>query len=116
MADHSAVTPGSLVRVRYDPDCPGYRGHPHHPAEEGARVKITTVNEDLGEGHCIRGNYQGAPWRPWDTPDSEGGLGVGRSFRPDELEILPADHIDPSHEDEADRRAELRRRVGLAHG
>jgi hypothetical protein len=102
------ISEGDWARVRYNPDCPGYPGHPHHPVEEGARVEITAVNGDLEHGHCIRGNYKGAPWHRPGVPLPEGGLGVGRSFRPDELEVLPPGQIDPTPEDDARRRAELR--------
>ena len=107
----NTIRPGNWARVHYNPACPGYPGHPHHPAEEGTRVEITTVNGDLEHGHCIRGNYKGAPWAT--APSPPGGLGVGRSFRPDELEILPPGQIDLTPEDEAKRRAMLRARLGL---
>jgi hypothetical protein len=110
MNDHN-IREGDWARVRYDPNCPGYPGHPHHPAEEGARVKISLVNDTCENGHRVHGNYKGAPWSRWDVPNPERGLGVGRSFRPEELEILPPGQIDPTPEDYERRRAELRERL-----
>ncbi len=71
------------------------------------RVKVTTLGTP--GGHGVRGNYQGGPWSTATKPP--GGLGVGRYFRPDELEVLPPDRIDPTPEDEAERRKRLRREM-----
>src|SRR5262249_40586020 len=104
------LTEGCYARVRLRPGCDG--GHkPHHPAEDGARVKVTVI--DPGDGHIVVGNYPGAPWRDPDVSPPPGGLGVGRYFQPDELEVLPPDRIDPTPEDEAERR-ERNRRAMLA--
>src|SRR5690349_16042182 len=98
MSDNT-IAEGSWCRVHYNPNCPG-GGKPHHPAEEGARVLVSPVNSP-GD-HSVRGNYQGAPWRTVMPPP--GGLGIGRYFRPDELEVLPPGAIDPTSEDDAERR------------
>jgi hypothetical protein len=71
----------SWARVRLHRDCPG-DSRPHHPAEENCRVEVTSVDND-GDHHVFAlfkggGNYVG--------PRPDGGLGIGRYFRPDELE------------------------------
>src|SRR5438874_154762 len=101
--------PQTWARVRLLPDCPGEERKPHHPAEDGARVFVTAVGNP-GD-HSAFGLYQGAPWRTVMPPP--GGLGIGRHFRPDELEALPPDAIDPTPEDDAARRAKLRETMGL---
>ncbi len=63
-----------------------------------------------GRDHPIVGLYQGAPWRAVMPPDS--GLGIGRYFRPDELEVLSDDAIDPTPADDPVRRARLVRELG----
>ena len=78
------------------PGCPGAR---HCP----------TMNAE-GD-HCVRGNYQGALWRDPDVFPPPGGLGVGRYFRPDELEVLWPGQTDPTPEDDARRRGRLRREL-----
>ena len=112
------LTRGCWARVRLQPDCPGdlhYPGpgrKPHHPAEDGSRVHVSVINAE-GD-HCVVGNYQGAPWRDPDVPTPPGGLGIGRYFRPDELEVLTRETMDPTPEDLAERQAWLRERIAAA--
>ena len=100
MSANITIQPGDWARVHHNPDCPGYRGHPHHPAEDGTRVQVSVVDAD-GQDHPIVGLYQGAPWATVMPP--EGGLGIGRRFEPDELEVLPDDAIDASPEEQRER-------------
>jgi len=53
----SMITPGAWARVRLHPDCPGDGRRPHHPAEEGRRVEVTTVDND-GE-HSVFALFKG---------------------------------------------------------
>ena len=76
---------GSWARVRLHSDCPGDGRRPHHPAEDGARVEVTTVNNH-GD-HSVFALFKGGGSYVGPCPD--GGLGIGRSFRPDELEPIP---------------------------
>ena len=79
------ITPGTWARVRLHPDCPGDGRRPHHPAEEGCRVEVTTVDND-GD-HIIFALFKGCGNYVGPRPD--GGLGIVRYFRPDELEPTP---------------------------
>jgi hypothetical protein len=104
MSESLPLTEGCYARVRLRPGCDG-GGKPHHPAEDGARVLVTVI--DSTGGHCAVGNYKGLPWSTVRPPP--GGLGVGRYFRPDELEVLPPDRFDPTPEEYAERSERLRR-------
>ena len=66
---------GSWARVRLLAGCPGDGRYPHHPAEQHCRVQITSAGH-AGD-HSVFALFR----------DSE--LGVGRYFRPDELEPIP---------------------------
>jgi hypothetical protein len=92
------LSEGCYARVRLRPDCDG-GGKPHHTAEDGARVLVTVI--DPGDGHTACSNYKGLPWSTVRPPP--GGLGVGRMFRPDELEVLAPNRIDPTEEEQAER-------------
>ena len=81
----STITPGTWARVRLHPDCPGDGQRPHHPAEENCRVEVTTVDND-GD-HSVFALFKGGGSYVGPRPD--GGLGIGRYFRPDELEPIP---------------------------
>jgi hypothetical protein len=83
MSDDS-IREGDWCRVHYNRDCPG-GGKPHHPAEEGARVRVSVAYTD-GRDHPIVGLYQGRPWETMLPPP--GGLGIGRAFESDELEVI----------------------------
>ena len=83
----STITPGTWARVRLHPDCPGDGRRPHHPAEEGCRVEVTTIDNDGDDSAFAL--YKGHV-REYVGPRPEGGLGIGRYFRPDELEPIPA--------------------------
>ena len=88
----STITPGTWARVRLIPDCAGDGRRPHHPAEEGCRVEVTVVDTDADHGkHTVFGLYKGGGGT-YVGPHPPGGLGIGRYFRPDELEVIP----DPS--------------------
>jgi hypothetical protein len=73
------------ARVRLRPDCPGDGSRPHHPAEDGIRVSVTAVGEP-GD-HGVFAPYKGGGRA--NVPRPVGGLGLGRHFRPDELEVNP---------------------------
>ena len=88
MNEPPRITPGTWGHVHYNPACPGGR-RPHHP---------------------ILGLYQGAPCQTAIPP--EGGLGIGRYFRPNELEVLTPGASDPPPEDDAERPARLRESMG----
>jgi len=75
----NTISPGSWARVRVHPDCPGDARRPHHPAEDGCRVEVTTVDND-GE-HSAFALYKG-------RVDSYVGPRPGRRPRPRPL--LPA--------------------------
>lgn len=74
---------GTWALVRLRPGCDGGR-KPHHPAEDRCRVKVTTSGHP-GD-HSVFALYKGGGA---DVPMPPGGLGVGRYFRPDELEPIP---------------------------
>ena len=77
----STITPGTWARVRRHSDCLGDDRWPLHPAEENCRVEVTSVS---GHGdHSVFALYKGGGC---DVPGPRGGLGIGRYFRPDELE------------------------------
>ena len=80
------IAPGSWARVRLHPDCPGDGRRSHHPAEEGCRVEVTTVDND-GD-HSAFALYKGRVGS-YAGPRPDGGLGIDRYFRPDELEPIP---------------------------
>ena len=82
----STITPGTWARVRLHPDCPGDGRRTHHPAEDGCRVEVTAVDKD-GD-HSAFALYKGRVVS-FVGPRPEGGLGIGRYFRPDELEPIP---------------------------
>lgn len=74
----------SRARVRLLPNCPGDGRQPHHPAEQDVRVLVTAID---GEGdHSVFALYKGGGAT---VPQPAGGLGLGRYFRPDELEPIP---------------------------
>ena len=77
------ITRGTWARVRLHPDCPGDERRPHHPAEENCRVEVTAVNK-AGE-HSVFALYKGGGGT-YVGPRPDGGLGIVRYFRPDELE------------------------------
>ena len=81
----STITPGTWARVRLTPDCPGDGRRPHHPAEDGCRVQVTTVDNDADHG--VFGLFKGRVGS-YVGPRPDGGLGIGRCFRPDELEPI----------------------------
>jgi hypothetical protein len=84
----NTVTAGSWARVRLRPDCPGDGRRPHHPAEEDCRVEVTSVGRtDMDGDHTVFALYKGGGGKVSGPP---GGLGIGRCFRPDELEPIPA--------------------------
>jgi hypothetical protein len=78
----NTITPGTWARVRLHPDCPGDDRRPHHPAEENCRVEVTAVNND-GD-HSVLALYMSGGKS--SMPHPPGGVGIGRYFRPDELE------------------------------
>ena len=80
----NTITPAP-GRVRLHPDCPGDGRRPHHPTEDSCRVEVTVVDED-GD-HSVFELYKGGGRS--DVPRPLGGLGIGRYFRPDELEPIP---------------------------
>jgi hypothetical protein len=80
----SSITPGTWARVRLRADCIGDGRRPHHPAEENCRVKVTAVGK--AGGHSVFALYNGGGC---DMSPPPGGLGIGRHFRPDELEPIP---------------------------
>jgi hypothetical protein len=59
-------------------------GRLHHPAEDGSRVLVTVTDRD-GD-HSVFALYKGRAWK--NAPLPPGGLGIGRRFRPDELEPI----------------------------
>ena len=82
----NTITRGTWARVRLHPDCPGDGRRPHHPAEDGCRVEVTVVNRDKYGDHAAFALYKGGGC---DVPGPPGGRGLGRYFRPDELEAIP---------------------------
>ena len=82
----SDITPDTWARVRLHPDCPGDGREPRHPAEERCRVEVTTVGKP-GD-HSVFALYKGGG-SSYRGPSRPGGLGIGRYFRPDELEVIP---------------------------
>jgi hypothetical protein len=83
----STITPGTWARVRLHPDCPGDGRRSHHPAEDGSRVEVTVVDDHKNGDHHIFGLYKGGGGS-YRGPRPPGGLGIGRSFKPDELEVI----------------------------
>jgi hypothetical protein len=83
------IRENTWARVRLKPDCPGEPNKPHHPAEDTIRVEVTAVYEAGGEhgDHHVFALFK-ANWLK-QTPMPPGGLGLGRFFRPDELELMP---------------------------
>ena len=81
----STITPGTWARVRLHPNCPGDGRRSHHPAEEGCRVEVTTVHND-GD-HSVFALFKGRV-DSYIGPRPDGGLGIGRYLRPDELEAI----------------------------
>jgi hypothetical protein len=75
-------TPGTWARVRLHLECPGDGRRPHHPAEENCRVEVTSIDNE-GD-HSVFALFKGGGRYLGPRPD--GGLGIGRYFRPDELE------------------------------
>jgi hypothetical protein len=75
------------VRIRLKPDCPGEPGKPHHPVEDTMRAFVTMVSQD-GD-HPVFVLFKGG-WLERCAPMPPGGVGIGRRFRPDELEVIPA--------------------------
>jgi hypothetical protein len=71
------------VRVRLDPTCPG-GSRPHHPAEHGVRGVVTAIGKP-GD-HSVFILFKGGRAAVFPPP---GGLGLGRYYRPDELEPIP---------------------------
>jgi hypothetical protein len=94
----NTITPGSWARVRLLPDCPGDGRRRHHPVEEDRRVEVTSVGRtDSGDHNvffvlCKGGNENSVLCKGGGgtVPGPDGGLGIGRYFRPDELEPIPA--------------------------
>jgi hypothetical protein len=74
--------------VHLRPECPGDGRRPHHPAEDTIRVFVTVVYEAGGEhgDHHVFGLYHSGS--QIIVPHPPGGLGIGRYFRPDELETI----------------------------
>jgi hypothetical protein len=81
----NTITPGTWARVRLHPDCPGDGRRSHHPAEQDCRVEVTAV--DKAGDHSVFALYKGGSQNT--VPRPAGGLGIGRYFRPDELEPIP---------------------------
>jgi len=81
------ITPGTWARVRLHPDCPGDGRRPHHPAEDDCHVEGTVVHRDKYGDHAAFALDKGG--RQITLPTPPGGLGLGRYFRPDELEVIP---------------------------
>jgi hypothetical protein len=77
------ITEGTWAIVRLRATCDG-DGWPHHPAEDGARVMVTVADKD-GD-HSVFAVYKSRAWK--NAPLPPGGLGIGRRFRPDELEPI----------------------------
>jgi hypothetical protein len=73
--------------VRLHDDCPGDGRRSHHPAEDGVRVEVTSVDRNDNGDHSVFALYRGGGRS--NVPKPEGGLGLGRYFRPDELEVIP---------------------------
>jgi len=82
---NTTITAGTWARVRLHRDCPGDGHRPHHTAEDGARVMVTVADGD--DDHTVFALYKGGGRS--DVPRPYGGLGLGRHFRPDELEVIP---------------------------
>lgn len=76
------------VRVRLKPDCPGEPHKPHHPREDTVRAFVTSVDREDGGDHSVFVLFKGG-WLKQDGPLPDGGLGIGRRYRPDELEPMP---------------------------
>jgi hypothetical protein len=71
------------VRIRLKPDCPG---EPHNPAEDTVRALVTSVGREGDHSEFVL--YKGGRLES-RAPLPPGGLGLRRSFRPDELEPIP---------------------------
>ena len=80
----NTIRPGTYALVRLRPDCTGDGRRDHHPAEENSRVLVTVV--DAAGDHSAFGLYKGGSRAAAMPPP--GGLGIGRYFRPDELEPI----------------------------
>ena len=70
--------------MRLKPGCPGDGHRPHRPAEDGVRVEVAATGKP-GDPRVFAlfkggGSYVG--------PRPDGGLGIGRYVRPDELEPI----------------------------
>ena len=83
----STIPPGTWARVRLLSDCPGDGRRPHHPAEDTCRVQVTVVDLSDNGDHHVFALFKGGRQNTLPTPP--GGLGIHRSFRPDELEVIP---------------------------
>jgi hypothetical protein len=83
----NTFTPGTWARVRLLPDCPGDGRRPHHSAEDTCRVEVTVVDRSDNGEHTVFAPSKGGRRNTLPTPP--GGLGIGRYFRPDELEPIP---------------------------
>ena len=86
----TTISENSWARVHLLPDCPGAGRRPHHPGEDTVRVQVTVVYAaDTEHGdHRVFALYKGG--RQNNIPRPDGGLGIGRYFRPDELVPIPA--------------------------
>jgi hypothetical protein len=80
------ITPGTWARVRLRDNRPGDGHRLHHPAEDECGARVTAI--DKSGDHTVFARYNGG--RRSNGPRTEGGLGLGRHFRPDELEAIPA--------------------------
>jgi hypothetical protein len=75
---------GSWVRVRLDPACNDPERRHHHPSEDQTRGLVTTTGKP--GAHSVYILFKGGGT---DVPTPPSGLGIGRYFRPDELEPIP---------------------------
>ena len=83
----NTITPGTWALVCLHPDCPGDGRRPHHPSEADCRVEVTAVHGEHRGDHRVFALYKGGGGS-YRGPSRPGGLGIGRYFRPDELEPI----------------------------
>jgi hypothetical protein len=88
VAMSDTIRENTWVRVRLKPDCPGEPNQPHHLAEDTVRAFVTSVDRADGGDHSVFVLYKGGRLES-RAPHPPGGLGIGRRFRPDELESIP---------------------------
>ena len=74
---------GDEVRVRLDPSCRG-RDRPHHPSEEGAVGRITSIQDHNGNAYFVV--FRGRPVYRMVRGQPTSVLGL--PYRADELEHI----------------------------